>query len=420
MLSALDLAARIDAGSLTPRGAVSLCSAAITARDSTVKAFVQLDLEGAHHHAATATGALRGVPVGVKDIIDTSDMPTEMGSPIYAGWRPKADAPVVSMLKEAGAPVLGKTATTAFAFLDPPATRNPHDPAHSPGGSSSGSAACVAAGMAPLAIGTQTGGSVIRPASYCGVAAIKPSFRLLPTVGVKCFSWALDTVGLFGASVADVAFGLAGLTGRKGLRVDGRAPAAPRIGVVRQPFAGTPATDCEAALVSAARAAEQAGAQVREIVLPEAFAKAYDAHGVIQEFEVRHALAWEWTHHRDALGPHLRKLLEGAQAITPEAYDEARRMAKRGRLAAKAIFADIDVLLAVSAPGIAPLFEEGTGVSNYNRLWTLLGVPCVNVPGLTGSKGLPVGVQVIGPFGQDGTVLEAAAFVERAIASAIG
>lgn len=160
-----------------------------------------------------------------------------MGSAIYRGWQPRADAPVVMMLKRAGATVIGKTTTTAFAANDPTVTLNPHNPGHTPGGSSAGSAAAVAAGMIPLALGTQTGGSVIRPAAYCGVAAIKPSFRLLPTVGVKCFSWALDTVGLFGAGVDDIARGLFGMTGRAEFS-DIVAATSPRIGVVGQEFAG--------------------------------------------------------------------------------------------------------------------------------------------------------------------------------------
>src|SRR5206468_6260383 len=169
---------------------------------------------------AANSGPLRGITVGVKDIMDTSDFPTEMGAQIYKGWRPRADAPVVAALKRAGATIIGKTTTTAFASRDPTATLNPRNGNHTPGGSSSGSAAAVAAGMIPLALGTQTGGSVIRPASFCGVAAIKPSFPLLPTVGVKCYSWTLDTVGLFAAGVNDLARGLSAMTHRPELLTD--------------------------------------------------------------------------------------------------------------------------------------------------------------------------------------------------------
>ena len=208
---------------------------------------------------AQSAGPLRGIAVGIKDIIDTADLPTEMGSPIYRGFRPRADAPVVMMLKQAGATVAGKTTTTAFAANDPTATLNPRNTDHTPGGSSSGSAAAVAAGMIPLALGTQTGGSVIRPASFCGVAAIKPSFRMLPTVGVKCFSWTLDTVGLFAAGVEDLAQGLSAMTGRAELRL-GAAIETPRIGVVTQDFAGAPEAAGAEALRIAAKAAERAGA----------------------------------------------------------------------------------------------------------------------------------------------------------------
>src|SRR3954449_12768525 len=233
MISLLDILRRIDAGDATPQDAIRAAHDAIGRADDEIRAFVHVDASA----RAGADGPLRGIAVGVKDIIDTADMPTEMGSPIYAGWRPKADAPIVTALARVGATPIGKTATTPFAHLDPTPTRNPRNPGHTPGGSSSGSAAAVGAGMVPLALGTQTGGSIIRPASYCGVAAIKPSFRLVPSVGVKCFSWALDTVGLFAATVADAAYALAALTGRPDLRVEG-APAAPRIGVVTQDFAG--------------------------------------------------------------------------------------------------------------------------------------------------------------------------------------
>ena len=185
MISLADLQRRIEAGELSPEAAIAQSLAVIEAREKEVHAFVRYDTSA----KAQASGPLRGIAVGIKDIIDTADFPTEMGSQIYRGWQPHADAPVVMMLKRAGATIIGKTTTTAFASRDPTPTLNPHNLGHSPGGSSSGSAAAVGAGMIPLALGTQTGGSVIRPATFCGAAAIKPSFRMLPTVGVKCYSW---------------------------------------------------------------------------------------------------------------------------------------------------------------------------------------------------------------------------------------
>ena len=241
--------------------------------------------------------------------MDTQDFPTEMGSPIYRGFRPRGDAAVVMMLKQAGASIIGKTTTTAFASFDPTATLNPHNHGHTPGGSSSGSAAAVAAGMIPLALGTQTGGSVIRPASFCGVAAIKPSYRMLPTVGVKCYSWTLDTVGLFAAGVDDVAHGLSAMTGRPEL-LPPRPVAAPRIGVVTQDFAGAPEAAGAEALQIAAKAAERAGATVHGVELPEIVAEAWRDHPVVQEFEAHQALAWEYREHYDAMAPLLRARLD--------------------------------------------------------------------------------------------------------------
>src|SRR6202163_3015037 len=236
MMSLAELQRRIDAGDLSADDAIAQSVEAMSAHDKTIGVFVCRN----EAVGAASAGPLRGIAVGIKDIIDTADFPTQMGSAIYSGWQPRADAPVVMLLRQAGATIVGKTTTTAFASRDPTATLNPRNPNHTPGGSSSGSAAAVAAGMIPLALGTQTGGSVIRPASFCGVAAIKPTYRLLPTVGVKCFSWTLDTVGLFAAGVGDLAHGLSAMTGRPELLPGGAMPA-PRIGVVRQVFADRPA-----------------------------------------------------------------------------------------------------------------------------------------------------------------------------------
>lgn len=414
MLSLLDLLRRIEAGDLAPDAAIRSALEAIAACDGALGAFVHADAAA----GAEPAGPLRGIGVGIKDIVDTAEMPTQMGSPLYAGWRPRADAAVVAMLKRAGATVLGKTATTPFAYLDPAATRNPRHPGHTPGGSSSGSAAAVAAGLAPLAVGTQTGGSVIRPASFCGVAAIKPSFRLLPTVGVKAFSWTLDTVGLFAATVADVAYALAAVTGRADLRLDGAALGAPRIGLVTQDYAEPPEQDSIAALDAAVRLAENAGAKVRSVALPPILGEAFRVHQPLQDYEARQALAWEYDRHRDILPPLLRAALDAAQEISAETYDDARGTAHRARAALKGVFAEVDVLLTYSAPGAAPEGLQSTGNARFNQLWTLTGDPCVNVPGLVNGSGLPVGVQVIAPFGRDGRALAAASFLEQAIARA--
>ena len=410
MISLAELQRRIDAGDLSTEAAVAQSLEAIRAKDKIIGAFVC----HADQLRAANAGPLRGIAVGIKDIMDTADFPTEMGSPIYRGFRSRGDAAVVMLLKQAGASIVGKTTTTAFASIDPTPTVNPHNHDHTPGGSSSGSAAAVAAGMIPLALGTQTGGSVIRPASFCGVAAIKPSYRLLPTVGVKCYSWALDTVGLFAASVDDLAHGLAAMTGRSEL-LPSALVAAPRIGVLTQHFAGAPEAAGAEALQTAARVAERAGATVHGVDLHEIVAEAWQAHPVIQEFEAHQALAWEYRENYDAMPPLLRARLDESKDTPPAAYDAAIETAHHARQALEKVFDEVDVLLTLSAPGAAPKGLESTGDARYNRLWTLMGVPCVNVPAFVAEGNLPVGVQVIARYGADAKALAAARFVEQAL-----
>jgi Asp-tRNA(Asn)/Glu-tRNA(Gln) amidotransferase A subunit family amidase len=412
MISLADQQRRIEQGALTPEAALAESLAAIEAQEGAIKAFVSR----AKNPRAQAKGPLRGIAVGIKDIIDTADMPTEMGAPsIYKGNQPRADAPIVMLLKQAGATVVGKTTTTAFAANDPTPTINPRNHAHTPGGSSSGSAAAVGAGMLPLAVGTQTGGSVIRPASFCGVAAIKPSYRLLPPVGVKCFSWTLDTVGLFAARVEDVAIALSAITGRGELL----APElkSPRIGVVAQDFAGAPDAAGAEALQHAARAAAKAGASVRELKMPEIVAEAWRIHPIVQDYEAHQAFAWEYRENYDAMPPLLRGRLDESRDFTAAKYDAARVVASKARAALSGIFAEIDVLLALSAPGVAPEGLASTGDPRFNRLWTLMGTPCVNVPAVVADGGLPIGVQVIADYGDDAKALSAARFLERALKS---
>jgi Asp-tRNA(Asn)/Glu-tRNA(Gln) amidotransferase A subunit family amidase len=420
MLSALDLARRIEAGTLDPCAVIDLCGQAIAAREAQIGAFAALDIAAARRNAGRPEllrSPLRGLPVGIKDIFDTAELPTGYGSPIYADHRPRTDAATVMLIKRAGGIVIGKTATSEFASLQPAATRNPHNPAHTPGGSSSGSAAAVAAGMLPLALGSQTGGSVIRPAAFCGIAGFKPSYRLLPTVGMKCFSWSLDTVGLFAASVADVAFAAAAISGRD-LRVDGRPPPKPGIAILRMEQWHAASTAMQQAVEDAARAAEKSGARINDLELPPIFGDAIAAHRIIQDYEAFRALAFEYDRHRDHLGPVLRRQLDAAASISADAYDDARRTTRRARQALVDVLADGEVMLTPSAPGAAPHGLGSTGEPTFNRLWTLLGTPCVNVPGMTDAAGLPLGVQVVARFGRDRFALSAAAYLERAIGAA--
>jgi Asp-tRNA(Asn)/Glu-tRNA(Gln) amidotransferase A subunit family amidase len=418
MLRALELARRLEAGEVTPAHVIDMCAEAIAKREAEVGAFVTLGLDGARK-AAQAEGLkdkpLRGLPVAFKDIVDTADMPTEYGSPIYAGNRPKADAALASLIARNGGVTLGKTVTTEFAHQDPGKTRNPHNLKRTPGGSSSGSAAGVAAGFVPIATGTQTGGSVIRPAAYCGVAGYKPSFGLLPMVGIKCLSWHLDTAGLFAAGVADVAFAAAAISERD-LRVDRTPPASPRIAVLREYPWPAASDDMVAAVEAAVRAAGAGMARIRDVKLPPVMAASFKAHATIQGYEAARALAFEYDRHHDRLGKNLREMIATGTKIKADAYDDARRTASRARKALADLMADVDVILSPSAPGIAPEGLASTGTSVFNRLWTLMGAPCVNVPGLADDNGMPLGIQVIGRFGADRATLEAALFVESALA----
>ena len=419
MLSALDLARRVETGELSPAAVVDLCAQAIAAREAEIGAFQVLDIDGARRTAQASADALRarplrGLPVGIKDIFDTADFPTECGSSIYRGHRPASDAVVVSMVRRAGGLVLGKTVTTTFAHMHPGRTRNPVNPEHTPGGSSSGSAAAVAAGMLPIAFGTQTGGSVIRPAAFCGVAGFKPSYKLIPTVGAKCFSWHLDTVGLFAAGVADVAFAASAVTERD-LRVDRRAPSPPRVAFARSHLWPDASAAMRAAVEATAAATARAGARVDDVELVPIIEEAWRLHPVIQDYEAYRALAFEYDRYRDQIPPVTRDLLDAAAAITADQYDAARRTARLARQAFNELMTDWDVVLTPSAPDAAPRTLGSTGSANFNRLWTLLGAPAVNVPGCRNTEGLPLGVQVVGRFGRDHAALEAALFVEDAI-----
>lgn len=416
-ISLARLVQAIDAGSLTPETSIRAAQARIADLDGDIAAFVRLAPPESVAASLAAAGPLRGVPLGIKDIFDTADMATEHGSPISAGNRPRADAAIVAMARAAGGHVAGKTVTTEFAHMQPAATRNPRRLDHSPGGSSSGSAAAVAAGMVAGAVGSQTGGSVIRPASFCGVAGYKPSFRLLPTVGMKTYAWSLDTAGLFAAGVADVALLAALLTGRD-LAVADTAPGAPRIGLYRSGEDTRLSAGMAAAWDRAARFLEADGATLVEIAEPVALADARAAHGRLQDFEAALALGHERRTAAGRLSPGLLAALDAGAATPPEVYDELRRLARNGRRAAAALFENVDALLVPSSLGAAPASLATTGDPVMNKLWTLTGNPCVNVPGLLDDNGMPLGLTILTRFGRDRAALAIAARLERLIAAA--
>ncbi|TDV33652.1 Asp-tRNA(Asn)/Glu-tRNA(Gln) amidotransferase A subunit family amidase [Paraburkholderia caballeronis] len=414
-LAGLALRRRIDGGSLDAARIVLDALDRIDEVDREINAMTAVvDREEASAAAASSHGPLAGLPVAVKDIFDTADLPTGYGSPIYTGHRPAADAAIVTLLRRAGAVVVGKTTTSEFAYMSPTVTRNPCDSARTPGGSSAGSAAAVAAGMVPFAIGSQTGGSTIRPASFCGVAGFKPTPGLLPTVGMKCFSWSLDTVGLFAASVRDAAFLAQALAGRP-LAVTA-LPDKPVFGVPLDYPWSAPSGNALAALDTAVRAIGLAGGSVKSVRFDAWMADLIGAHHTIQSYEAWRSLGYEYDNHRDELSPLLRAFLERAATVDAEAYQHACVQMRRAREQQASLFDGVTALLMPAAPDEAPEGLGSTGDPAFNRNWTLLGNPCTNVPGLRGHGGAPIGLQVVCSPGSDSRCLSAAAFVEHALA----
>lgn len=374
--------------------AVQRCLDRIAERDEEVRAWTVVDPQ-----QEASDGPLAGLPVGIKDIIDTADMPTEYGSPIYAGHQPDRDAICVARLRAAGALVLGKTVTTEFALFHPGPTRNPHDLTRTPGGSSSGSAAAVADGMVPVALGTQTAGSVVRPASFCGVFGFKPTFGLVPTDGVKPCAPSLDTVGVFARDVD----GLAAVTTVMAGTDVPVGPEPQRVGFVRTfEWEGAEPATREAL----ERLARRVGAA--DVSLPDSFAGLVAAQERLMAHEAVISLAVERAEHTARCSPRLLALLETGDAVTAEDAAAALRLRDAARAGLDRLFADHDALLAPAVLGEAPLGLDATGDPLFCRVWTLLGNPCVAVPGLQGPHGLPLGVQVIAPLGQDHVALGAA------------
>ena len=394
----------------------------IDARETVVGAWQYLDREqvlaaARQRDAEPPRGPLHGIPIAVKDLIDTADMPTSYGSAIYRGHRPAADASCVALAKAAGAVVLGKTVTTEFAAFTPGKTANPRNPAHTPGGSSSGSAAAVADGMAPLAFGTQTAGSVIRPAAYCGCVGYKPSFGMINRAGVKPLADSLDTIGILARRVEDAAFFAGVLSERPALRHLAVPGEPPRFGLYRTPMwdEAEPAT-AAAALDTAREALEREGAAVAELAIAPEHHGLAEAQNTIMCFEAVRAFAYERTLRSAELSPRFAQMLDGGMTVGADEYDRALAHAAEARVGLAAFFGSCDAVLVPAAPGEAPLGLGNTGDPIFNRMWTLLGVPCVTLPARWAENGLPTGVQLIGRIGDDPRVLACAAFLERALA----
>ena len=434
-LTAIEAAEKIAAGEISSEEFTGACLDRIAAVDGEVHAFVHLDPDEALSQARALDerrrngqpiGPLHGIPVAVKDIFDTADYKTECGSRLLKGRQPMRDAAAVSRLRAAGAVIIGKTVTTEFAYFSPGPTRNPHDLERTPGGSSSGSAAAVAAGMVPLAIGSQTNGSMIRPASYCGVYGAKPTHGLISRAGALTLSRTLDHVGTFARSLADTALILEALAGYDAADPDTRALAAPAfLETLLEPpplpplfaFVRTPIWDKADLEARAAFEAlvEQLGEAAKPIDLPEPFGEAWGDLRTIMAADMAHNLSDVVARGNDALSVQLRDFLAEGREVSAVDYLAARNQARRYAAGLGEIFTQFDAILTPATPGVAP---KGTATGNpaFCTLWTLTGLPAVTLPLLNGEGGMPIGVQLVGPAGDDARLLRTANWLVNKLA----
>jgi Asp-tRNA(Asn)/Glu-tRNA(Gln) amidotransferase A subunit family amidase len=424
------------AGRISSVELVEACLERIRETEPQVEAWIYLDPEYAVTQAKAADdwrlsgrpiGGLHGIPVGLKDIIDTGDMPTENGSVLHAGRTPSRDAAVVERLRAAGAVIMGKTVTTEFATRTPGKTRNPHNPAHTPGGSSSGSAAAVAAGMVPLALGSQTGGSTIRPGAYCGVYALKPTRGLVSRHGMFQLSRSLDHVGLFARTVEDLALLLEEIAGHDERDPDthprARAPyravameeppIEPRFGFFRSGRWSAIAEDARAGLEEVV---EHLGGRVEEFELSTGADELAEWHRVIMDAELAVNLKREWETGRDRLSAPLRARIEHGHAVRAPEYLAAKAAAAPLMATFTELFEQrYDAILTPAVDGTAPAGLESTGDPAFCTLWTMLGLPSMSLPLLHGADGLPLGVQLVGPRHGDGRLLRTARWLAESV-----
>jgi len=436
-LSAVAARERLASGSLSSRELVTACLQRIGEREPQVQAFTHLDEAYALHQAemfdqyrlsGRSLGALHGIPVGIKDIIDTADMPTANGNALDSGRRPEQDATIVARLRSAGGLVLGKTVSAECAYLAPGKTRNPHNPEHTPGGSSSGSAAAVASGMVPLAIGTQTGGSVIRPASYCGVVGFKPSFGLISRGGVLRTSRRLDTVGTFARTVEDAALLADVLAGYDPRDPDtrpgsppgiletamGEPPVTPQIAFVKTPAWSQVEPDCAAGF---GELVDALGDHCDEVELPPIFAEGAGAHRQIMLAEMAHNLRHYYERDAAALSSETRAAIEEGRTISANDYLAALNWRDALYAGLREIFERYDAIVTPAAAGEAPAGLHSTGSAAFNALWSFTGVPAVTVPLLSGANGLPIGVQLIGERNNDARLMRNARWLVNTVAA---
>jgi Asp-tRNA(Asn)/Glu-tRNA(Gln) amidotransferase A subunit family amidase len=413
--SATAIAQTIAAGETTAEAVTRACLDRIEARDGAVKAWAYIDPEYALAQAqaldlAITKGPLHGVPIGIKDVLDTADMPTEMGSPIYAGHRPMADAAAVAMLRAAGAVILGKTVTCEFAGMHPGATTNPHDPTRTPGGSSSGSAAAVADFHVHGALGTQTGGSVLRPASFCGIVGYKPTYNIINRAGLMFAAENLDTIGFMGRSVGDVDAIAAAILNRPS--VTPSAESKPRIGLCRTQLWQTAQPETVEAVEDSAARLAAAGAQIIPIEMPSTFEALAPMRNRINDYERSRVLGYHWKHNRSRISDGLAKQIENGTSMAYGEYSEAITLASESRQQVDAVFDEVDVLLAPAVAGEAPEGLDKTGDPRFQGYWTILHVPTITLPTHKGPNGMPVGIQLVGPRWEDTQLLSIASWAE--------
>lgn len=428
-LSAAQAGQRIRDGVLSSEELVGSCLERIRETDANIQAWAFLDEEHARTQARAAdearrsgkpVGPLCGIPVGIKDIFDTSDMPTENGTPLHRGRTPRKDAAAVAMLRAAGAVILGKTVTTECAYFHPGKTRNPHNSEHTPGGSSSGSAAAVAAGMVPLAIGSQTNGSVIRPAAFCGAYGFKPTHGLVPRTGALLLSRALDHVGWFSRSLEDLALMAEVLVGwdegdpdtRPRARVPFRdvaaeePPVEPMLALIKTPHWERMDADAKDAFAELAQAL---GERIEEVDLAPSSALAWEVHTTIMETEMAANLEREWDKGAKRLSAKLRSLIERGRETRAVDYLRAVRAIPRMQESFDDLFMQrYDAILTPAAPGTAPKGLGSTGDPSFCTLWTLVGLPAISLPLMQGANGLPLGVQLVGRRGYDARLMRTA------------
>jgi amidase len=416
-LSLVESAEAIRAGKLTSQRLVRACLDRIEAREGSIKAWASVDPENVLRQAhacdsGKASGALRGVPVGIKDVLNTFDHPTQMGSPIYSGHQTRNDASCVALLRAAGAIILGKTITCEFAGTFPNVTANPLALERTPGGSSSGSAAAVADFMTPLAVGTQTGGSVLRPASFCGLVGFKPTYGTFNREGLKFAAESIDTIGLIARSVEDVSCVTSVLTGRHDY-VGTPLDHSPRIAVCKThlwPLAQSETQEC---LDLSAAKARAAGANIVEIDLPDYFPELTAARGIINDVERARSLAWEWAHHREQLSETLQKTMVSGFAIDDADYCSALALVARARADIASILKPFDIVLAPCVNGEAPVGLHYAGDPSFQALWTLLHLPSITIPAHRGPNRMPVGLQLVAGAGHDDKLLAVGLWMQQ-------